>query len=66
MDPHSFFADPDPDVLLNADLNPAAFFMRIRIQLEKICNKLPYEELSGVEKVKNDCSMFNNEGTGPN
>ena len=26
------------------------FLMRIRIQLIKICNKLPYEEYSGVEK----------------
>ena len=37
---HSFFADPDP----------ADFLMWIRIQLNKICNKLPYEEYSGVEK----------------
>ena len=33
VDLHSFFADPDPGVLLNADLDPAAFLMRIRIQL---------------------------------
>ena len=25
MDPHSFFADPDPAVFLNADPDPAAF-----------------------------------------
>ena len=25
MDPHSFFADPDPAVLLNADPDPAVF-----------------------------------------
>ena len=31
VDPHSFFTDPDPAVLLNADLDPAAFKMRIRI-----------------------------------
>ena len=24
MDPHSFFADPDPDVFLNADHDPDA------------------------------------------
>ena len=28
-----FFADLDPAVLLNADPDPAAFLMRIRIQL---------------------------------
>ena len=34
VDPHSFFADPDPDpaVLLNADPDPAAFLLRIRNQ----------------------------------
>ena len=42
MDPHSFFVDPDP----------AAFLLRIRIQLKKICNKLPYEDSSGVESDK--------------
>ena len=36
MDPDSFFADPDPAVLLNANPDPAAFLMRIRIQLNKI------------------------------
>ena len=25
MDPHSFFADPDPAIFLNADTDPAAF-----------------------------------------
>ena len=33
MGPHSFMADPDPAVLLNAD--PAAFLMRILIQLKQ-------------------------------
>ena len=51
-----FFEDPDPDpaVLLNADPfpNPASFLMRIRIQLKKICNKLPYEAFYGVKKQK--------------
>ena len=32
MDPHSFFADPDPAVHLNADLDPAAFF-KIKIKI---------------------------------
>ena len=43
VDPLSFLADPDP----------AALEMRIQIQLNKMCNKLPYEELSGIEKDKN-------------
>ena len=34
MDP-PFFADSVPAVLLNADPDPAAFLMRIRIQLKK-------------------------------
>ena len=32
VDPHSFFADPDPAVFLKADPDPAAFKIRIRIQ----------------------------------
>ena len=39
VDPHSFFADPDPTVFLDADPDPAACLMRIRIQLSKICKK---------------------------
>ena len=50
VDPHSFFADPDPAVFLNADLDPAAFLMWIRIELKQICESLPYEEFTGVEK----------------
>ena len=33
VDPHSFVADPDQAVFLNADPDPAAFEMRICIQL---------------------------------
>ena len=36
------------------------FLMRIRIQLIKICNKLPYEEYSGVKKYKQDYSKVKN------
>ena len=49
--PHSFFADSDPAVLLNADPDPAAFLMQIRIQLKKI----PYKQMSVVAKDKKDC-----------
>ena len=52
MDPHSFFADQDPGVLLNAEPDPAALVLRIGIQLYKLCKKLPYEEFSVVEKKK--------------
>ena len=62
MDPHSFFANPDPAVLLNADPgpdpDPAAVLMRIRIQLNKISKQLPCEEFSGVEKDNKDCSKI--------
>ena len=34
VDLHSFFADPDPAVFLNADPDPAALKMRFRIQLK--------------------------------
>ena len=53
-DPHSFFADSDPAVLLNADPDPAAFLMQIRIQLKKI----PYKKMSVVAKDKKDCSKL--------
>ena len=45
VDPHSFFAEPDPDpaVLLSAD--------RIRIQPNKICNKIIYEVLKQTKKI---------------
>ena len=39
MDPHSFFADPDLGVFLNVDPGPAAFLMRIQIQLNIICKE---------------------------
>ena len=42
VDPKSFLSNPDPVVLFNA----VAFLMRIRNQLKKICNKLPYEKFS--------------------
>ena len=44
VDPHSVFADPDSALVLNADPDPAAFFMH--------CKKSPYEEFSGVEKTQ--------------
>ena len=56
MDPHSFFADPDPTVFMNADPDPAAFEMQIRIQRLQICKKSPYEEFSLVVKNIKDCS----------
>ena len=62
MDLHSFFADPDPAVFLNADLDPdqAVFLKRIwiRIQLLKNCEKLSYEEFSGVEKDKKNSQKY--------
>ena len=55
VDPHSFLRTRIRIQLffLNADPDPAAFLMRIRIHLSKMCTKLPYEEFSGVEKDKN-------------
>ena len=46
---HSFFANPDPAVLLNLDPDPAD-------KLNKMCEKLPYQRL---EKTK-DCSKVKN------
>ena len=45
VDLHSFFADPDPAVLLIADPDPAAYKMRIRNQPNNICNKFLNEVL---------------------
>ena len=44
VDLDSVFADPHPAVHINADPDPAAFLMRIRIQPNKICNKLLHED----------------------
>ena len=52
VDPHSFCADPDQAVLLNADRDPTAFLIRIRIQQHKIINKLP-ESFLELKKKKN-------------
>ena len=53
MDPHSFFADPDPAALLNADPDPAVFFlMRIRLQPNKIFNKLPNKKDGSKQVIK--------------
>ena len=61
----SVYPDPDPAVFLSVypdpavflsvypDPDPAAFSMRIRFQLKQNCKKLPYEEISLVEKNKN-------------
>ena len=35
----AFFADPDSAVFLNADPDPVAFLVRIRIQLKQIFKK---------------------------
>ena len=45
VDQHSFFADPDPAFLFNADPDPAAFSIRIWIQIRKK-NFLPYAEFA--------------------
>ena len=54
MNPHSFLADPDPAVFLNADSDraPAGFLMQIRIQLRIFFFLIPYEyeEISEVNK----------------
>ena len=51
------FADPDP----------AAFYMRMRIQPNKICfKKYRYRTSERVEKDKKDCSKVKNHEAGPN
>ena len=42
----------DPAVFPNADQDPDALSMRIRIQLRKRCKKLRYEEFAQVMKKK--------------
>ena len=48
MDPHSFFANPDPPVFKNKDTVNAN-----RIQLKKLRTKLSYKDFTVVEKTKN-------------
>ena len=64
MDPHSFFANPNPVNFLNVDPDPdpAAFKMRTRIQLKRICEKLPFKEFSGDEKDKIIVQKYKNHG----
>ena len=52
VDPHSFFADPDPAVFLNVDPDPAAFFWRIRIQLNKTCKINLMKSFLELKKTK--------------
>ena len=52
MDPHSFYADPDPAVFLNADPYPAAFY---KTDSDPACkffflNDLTYKKFSVAEK----------------
>ena len=49
----SVFPDPAVFLIVYPDPDPAAFSMRIRFQLKQNCKKLPYEEISVVEKNKN-------------
>ena len=49
LEPHSFFADPDPAVLLNADPDTDPAFKK---------NLSNDETFSGVEKDKKDCSKL--------
>ena len=52
VDPHSFFADPDPTVFLDADPDPAACLMRFRIQLSKICKNFLMKSFLEFKKAK--------------
>ena len=52
VDQHSFFTDPDPAVLFNADPDQAAFLKRNRIRLKQMCKELPYEYGSFLELEK--------------
>ena len=54
MDPHSFYADPDPAVFLNADPYPAAFY---KADSDPACkffflDDLTYKEFSVAEKTE--------------
>ena len=58
-DPQLFIAVLDPAAFLNADPDPAAFLMQIRLQLKNLGKKLPYEdfeEFSVYKKEKKDNS----------
>ena len=44
-----FYTDPNPAFFLQADLDKAAFSMRIRVQLKNFVTS-PYEDFATVEK----------------
>ena len=57
MDPHSFFADPDPAIFLNTDSDPVAFFKcGSGSSFKKNYGKLPYEEFLELKKT-NKCVL---------
>ena len=68
MDPHSLYADPDPEVFLNADPDPGGkiYAVQIRIliqiQLNKFSKKKIHEEFSIVVKYIKDYSKVRNKG----
>ena len=47
VDPHSFFADPDPAIFLNADPDPAWQNCEVTLNVKKI----PYEELPLIDPL---------------
>ena len=65
VDPHSFFARSGSSCSSQCESGSSCFLMRIRIQLNKISNKLRYKEYSGVEKDEKDCSKVKNHGADP-
>ena len=65
VDPHSFFARSGYSCSSQCESGSSCFLMRIRIQLNKISNKLRYKEYSGVEKDEKDCSKVKNHGADP-
>ena len=68
VDPQSFFADPDPAVLLNADPDPSAFVMRIQIRIQLNFYKTNYLMKSFLElkKIHEKKEKINIHGAGPN
>ena len=60
MDPHSFLADPDSAVFLNAVPDPAAFLMRIQIQLQ-ICEKLLLKRFYKVKNTRKIAQKYKNQ-----
>ena len=67
MDSHSFFADPNPDVLLNADPDQAAFLKcGYGYSLNKFVKNYLMESFLELKNTNKNAQTYTNHGAGTN